>query len=126
MLRQELRKCLRDLHHLEDGSCSARLVIPPTFTGFQGHFPENPVLPGFCLVQSLLVIVEAWMSRSYSLMEIVSAKFFAVVTPDMELRFDCRRSAPAEDVLLVKGKVTSGERKIADLTLRVASAAEET
>jgi 3-hydroxyacyl-[acyl-carrier-protein] dehydratase len=125
MLRQEITEQMRSLATREDGAFSACFSFPPSFTGFQGHFPDNPVLPGFCVIQTVLVMLQAQKGVAVRLREIASAKFFAAITPSMDLQFECRESRTGDDTAKVKALVRSQDRKIAELSLNVAYVPEE-
>lgn len=125
MLRQELKQCMTGFSRQPDGGCTARFFFPPAFTGFRGHFPDYPVLPGFCLIQAALVLLETAQARAVDLQEVISAKFFAAVTPSLELSIECRASPFGENLATVTAHVRTGDRKIADLSLRVAYGGEE-
>jgi hypothetical protein len=93
--------------------------FPPGFAGFRGHFPGNPVLPGVCIVQAALLMVQRWRGQPAVLRELSHAKFYAPVGPDEELGFratdasfadgECRLSVTARTV-----------KKVAELNLRIA------
>ena len=99
---------------LEDGALLADFCFPSTFSGFDGHFPEQPVLPGVCLVQAILVAAEKALDRRLELTEIVLAKFFSVSQPDEILTAVCR-----VDEEMVRAKISCGEERIAEIRLRI-------
>ena len=61
------------------GEVTASFCFPPDFTGFQGHFPGNPVLPG--IVQILMAEVTAGRGNDRLLAEVVRCKFLRPVSP---------------------------------------------
>lgn len=75
-MNTEIQKCMVDR---TEGT--ATFYFPETFIGFSGHFPEQPVLPGVCIIQAALVAAET----SLKLETIRSAKFFNVVLPNQKL-----------------------------------------
>lgn len=101
----------------EEGTFSATFCFPPSFTGFDGHFPDNPVLPGICLVQAVLVAAEQALGQQLSLREIVLAKFISVVLPDDRLTAVCR-----VDEEWVRAKISRGEDRVAEVRLKVTHA----
>jgi len=111
-----------DLLEADKPSLRASFVFPDTFIGFQGHFPGNPVLPGICMIQSLLAIVQASNEKDLSLEEVVSAKFYTVVGPFERLDFDCRERSLEKGSLQVSAKVTSNGKRIAELKINAAIA----
>ena len=118
-LTREIETCLSQLDVRGDGELSARFVFPPRFAGFSGHFPGNPVLPGVCMVQAALVMLQAATRRPVSLQRLVSAKWYAPVKPGDEIRFDGRTSPEDDLTLLLKARIACGADKVADLALKV-------
>ena len=119
-LKRELKSCMSQLIAGETNELSATFVIPSGFSGFKGHFPGKPVLPGVCMVQAALVMLAVWTQAPVTLSNLVSAKWFAPVMPEDELRFVCsgiRKTLPGTTV---KVRITRGGDKIADLSLKVA------
>ena len=98
---------------------TARFCFAREFTGFKGHFPGRPVLPGVCKVQAVLCMLEAAARKTPRLKEIVSAKFFAPVTCEEEVVFAVRRTPDDNGETRISAVVTSGEKKVAEIKLRV-------
>lgn len=48
---------------------------------FEGHFPGMPVVPGVCMVQIILEIMEAFTQKPVRLTEADTIKFLAVMRP---------------------------------------------
>jgi 3-hydroxyacyl-[acyl-carrier-protein] dehydratase len=101
-----------------DGTFSAEFCFPASFRGFDGHFPEQPVLPGVCLIQAVLVAAEQALAKKLELEEIVLAKFIAVTLPDEKLSAACSISGDG----MVRANVVRGEDRIAEIRLRVRDA----
>ncbi len=101
-----------------NGSCSARLAFPPDFVGFQGHFPGNPILPGVCLIEAVLGVLETAYGKSFRLRKIASAKFREPVKPGQALVIDCASSADARG-LRINAQVSSAGGRVAELVLHV-------
>ena len=98
----------------------ARFVFPDTFTGFKGHFPGNPILPGICTVQTVLVSAGAWKKTPLKLEEIVTAKFFFPILPGDELLLSCRPGERKNGNSLLKATASCNGREVAKITLQVA------
>jgi 3-hydroxyacyl-[acyl-carrier-protein] dehydratase len=120
MLRNEIRRAMTALTNSGNAGIEARFLFPPAFTGFQGHFPEAPVLPGVCAVQAVLVMLEAIRQQPVRLRRIAKAKFFAPVAPDEELLFVCRETRRGDGTSLVKASAKAGNRKKVELSLEIA------
>ena len=119
-LEQDIRAALMDVRPGESDEWIARFVFPQGFVGFQGHFPDNPVLPGVCMIQAALVALAACTSGRINLTRIVSAKWFAPVKPGEELSFVIRETAGGEGSAVVKARIACGGKRVAELTLDVA------
>ena len=119
MIRDEIHDCMSDFCSNGNGSASALFVFPQTFTGFRGHFPDNPVLPGLCIVQAALELVAESRKKRPHLKEMINVKFFAVTKPEAKLLLKCHlvEGDPGEDI--IKATVSENDTKVAQLSLRV-------
>ncbi len=118
-LMQEIKQCMSDLAETKKGEVYARFLFPSEFIGFQGHFPDKPVLPGVCKIQAVIAMLQAWEKRDIRLKEIVLAKFFSPVSPEKELVFNYRKQTESNNEALIKASVTGKGKKVAELQLRV-------
>lgn len=91
----------------------------PSFTGFQGHFPNDPILPGVCLLQSLRVGLEKAWAAPFRLTSILNAKFIAPVRPGETLLFAVTETARSPQSISVKAKVTRDRQRVAELSLQL-------
>ncbi|OGV41896.1 MAG: hypothetical protein A2X46_17740 [Lentisphaerae bacterium GWF2_57_35] len=71
------------------GSPSADFVFPGAFTGFSGHFPGQPVLPGVCFIEAAVALLEAWHGREATVRQVSNAKFSRMVLPDQPVALRC-------------------------------------
>lgn len=118
-LVQEIKQCMFDLSGTAEGQVSASFIFSPKFTGFQGHFPGRPVLPGVCMIQAVVVMLQVREKTKIRLKEIVLAKFFSSVSCDEKLVIDCREHTKDSNGALVKASVSGNGKKIAELQLKV-------
>ncbi len=72
----------------EPGCCEGSFVFSADFPGFRGHFPGRPILPGVCLLQTVLVLAEAGSGKKQLLSGVRQLKFFRVVQPGEQI--ECR------------------------------------
>ena len=100
-------------------SIEGTFCFDESFSGFKGHFPGRPVLPGICLVQAALVLAESLSVTSPVLQEVVSAKFFTAVMPGNSISMRCTR-----DGELLKAAVSGEAGRVAELKLKVVCAQE--
>ena len=119
-LTDQILECMSDYRAGADGKFSARFKFPAGFIGFDGHFPGQPVLPGICKIQAVLVLLEQLNGGKQVLMEVLQAKYFAPVTCEQELFFECVKQDSDSAEVIVKALVTSEGGKVAQLSLKVA------
>lgn len=122
---RQIEECMFELTEVDESEVVARFLFPAGFIGFQGHFPERPVLPAVCKIQAAVAVLEAWRRGKVRLNEIISAKFSAPVGSDEEVALRC--SVVMEDVhrALVKATVARNGEGVAKFKLRVTFGAEE-
>ena len=93
---------------------SHRLVVPSNHPTFDGHFPDNPILPGAALLD--LVRDAARLGAGWHILSFPSAKFVKPIGPGDEIviefepsgggraRFSCRRKGD----IVATGMLTFG------------------
>lgn len=117
-MRKEIEQVVTVETPPQDGAFCASFCFPPSFAGFDGHFPGQPVLPGVCLIQAVWVAAELALGRKMDLVEMVLAKFVAVALPDEMLRAECSVS----DDNMLRAKIGRGGDRVAEIRLRVRDA----
>jgi len=65
----------------EEGSINALLEINAGHRIFEGHFPNQPVVPGVCMMQMVREIVEQVLNKKADLSAAAEMKFLAVIDP---------------------------------------------
>ncbi len=93
---------------------SAEITFPVDFIGFRGHFDDQPVLPGVCLVLTVLILAENMEGTALNMQEIVSAKFFSPVPPDFPVRVNCSIADR-----IVRAKLAGDTGRIAEVKIKV-------
>ena len=117
MLRHEIRAAMSDLRR-EEGGLYAHFVFSGAFPGFRGHFPDDPILPGVCTIQAVLVMLESEAGRPVRLDRVQRAKFHATVSPGDAVDITCRVRPGAGDMDDVRATVTRAGNRVAELALR--------
>ena len=102
-----------------NGEPSANFRFREEFVGFQGHFPEQKVLPGVCQLECVKAVLEAWKGQQIRVQEIVSAKYIVPVGPGDEISCRCLDVKEERDVASLRALITRGEEKVSDFRLRV-------
>jgi len=115
-VKKEIDGYLRNFAVEGDGA-TAELSFPVSFSGFQGHFPEQPVLPGVCQIGAAMALAGRMRGAAQVLSEIINAKFVAMVVPDQLLQV---RGSLADGLL--RASITSGGERVAEFKLRVEDA----
>jgi len=59
----------------------AELFINANHKIFEGHFPNQPVVPGVCMMQMIKEIYEKTTGRTTNLVQASELKFLAVINP---------------------------------------------
>ena len=116
-LINDINRCMRDLDIIDVRMATVNFIFDKKFLGFQGHFENNPVLPGVCKILCAIEVIKKWKERDdLELKEINSAKFFMPVTSDEEVTFNCFENESSES-LSVKISILKREEKVAELKL---------
>ncbi len=59
----------------------AELFINADHKIFEGHFPNQPVVPGVCMMQMIKEILEQVIEKQTNLLQAADMKFLAVINP---------------------------------------------
>ena len=91
-------------------------VFPPTFSGFQGHFPQNPVLPAIVQLMTARESIIEHVGRDHLIMEVTRAKFHRVITPDIPVTV-VWTLRELEDVSICKCILETEEGRVSSFTM---------
>lgn len=92
-----MSKLLTDLYKLDDltvvdTSATAKITINKDHIIFKGHFPDNPVMPGVCMMQIIKEITEKITDKKLFMQSASNIKFMAIInpfkTPKLELQLE--------------------------------------
>ncbi len=119
VLHKEIKELFRQVTCHEDGRITAQISFPKSFTGFKGHFPGNPVVPGVCKILSALVLLELVLKKKAYLKTIILSKFFSFVTCDEVITVELSRETKSGPLERVKALFRSADKKIADIQIEV-------
>lgn len=118
-------KFLDDFFHIlsesGQGEYRCRVRMNPAHRIFAGHFPGNPVVPGACLLQMALEILEKHLGRKLFLQKAPDIKFKVSVKPEDELDFAFVKILQEADDVKADVIVEKGETVFAKMTLRFKS-----
>ena len=68
----------------EPNSVSCRIVFNAQHDIFKGHFPQQPVVPGVCMMQMVKELLEAQTDQNLWLRNAGQVKFLQLITPDVQ------------------------------------------
>ncbi|RPH50382.1 MAG: hypothetical protein EHM85_10655 [Desulfobacteraceae bacterium] len=119
ILMQEIYKSMYDLSESPGENITARFLFRSDFSGFKGHFPGRPILPGICKIQAVLAMIEKWHKKNVCLTEISLAKFYIPVFDNQEIIISSGKPDKISDQMNIRASVTGGGKKIAELQLKL-------
>ena len=67
----------------ENGEGPCTFSVPGSFSGYRGHFPGNPILPGIVQLSFIRRLAERRLGLPLRLAGVRRIKYLRVVTPDM-------------------------------------------
>lgn len=102
MLKNKLYQIISS-EQKDESSYSVIVRIDPTHDIFRGHFPQQPVLPGVCLLEMTKEILGELQSTSYRFVSAANIKYAKLVDPtvDNELRFEISVNGTADDTIAI-------------------------
>jgi len=66
-----------------DNQLKAIIELNPEHDVFKGHFPNNPVTPGVCMLQILKELTEQAINKNLFIKECSNVKFMALINPEV-------------------------------------------
>ena len=91
------------------------------FIGFDGHFPDHPILPAMLQILLGIIVSEELCGTRLTLQKLDKAKFMAQIQPGQTITVSCKITRPAagEPQQTIKARVTiaTEEQKAASMTL---------
>lgn len=68
-----------------DNQLKAIIELNPEHDVFKGHFPNNPVTPGVCMLQILKELTEQATNTNLFIKECSNVKFMALINPEVNV-----------------------------------------
>ena len=116
----EVRKQLRSMLRVEPRETGFRAVlrVDPAFSLLPDHFAGNPILPGMCLVQAILLAgAQSQGVANLRLCSLKNAKFLGPAVPGDEVVIDAEVTAGDGGELRVKANLSIGGKRMAQIVL---------
>ena len=102
------------------GKAVATFTFDEGFSGFQGHFPDKPVLPGVCQIECVLALFGHWREQRAKLVEIVSAKYVLPVLPGEVITCNISNvKEAADESISLTASLLKGKERVSDIRLKV-------
>lgn len=68
---------------VQENSYSFEISVNSNHTIFEGHFPNNPIMPGVCMMQITKDIVEDITGSKLFMKKCSNVKFMAIINPEI-------------------------------------------
>ena len=116
-MREQIRLSMTR-HGLQAGRPWACFTFPIRFSGFDGHFPGQPVLPGVCMLQAAVVTLEDWLGQGVEVFEVRKARFLSPISPGQPLEIKCTQHKQTGDCFAAQFTLRgTGDRKTSECTI---------
>lgn len=66
---------------IDDNTIKFKIELNPNHEIFEGHFPNNPIMPGVCMIQIIKELTENFESKQLFLSKVSNVKFMAIINP---------------------------------------------
>ena len=97
-----------------EGSYSYDVLINNKHEIFEGHFPNNPIMPGVCMMQITKDITESLTNSTLFMRKCSNVKFTAIINPDINKNLNLKIDISHEENGDIKVKnITKFEDTIA-------------
>lgn len=104
----------RDGETLENllSSFSVTIYLDPGHAIYQGHFPDNPIVPGVCQLRMITEIISEITGKKMKLLEADNIKFLSVINPNEhpKLTVDCVLKESEEGIFRVTASISDHEQ----------------
>jgi 3-hydroxyacyl-[acyl-carrier-protein] dehydratase len=103
MLLEDFYKIL-SVESISDSQHRATILINEKHVVFKGHFPDNPIMPGVCMMQIIKELTEQITGDSLVMQKLIDVKFTALINPFItpELRLELDINTTEEGLVKVK------------------------
>ena len=97
--------------NISDTQTQTKVLINAAHPIFEGHFPEQPVVPGVCMLQMVKDIVADKAQRNIQLQSLANVKFINVVIPQQhsELDITIKYENSVDNSIKVSSTITANE-----------------
>ena len=108
IISAELRKRLRDCVQTSEQEYACGMEFDPAFTGFDGHFDGNPIVPGVCLIELARVHAEKSLGCRLNTTEISQCRFRSPVMAGMSVTCKLLIRKPDDTHVILQSEIRVG------------------
>ncbi len=116
LLDNQITELIKDKLEYQEENLNLCVKFDKNFIGFDGHFPNNPVLPGVVMIKVIIKMYELYNKKEFTLSQIKQAKFIEPVLADTLTSFHVKSENDIDGIKL-QGKVLKSDKIIAKLSL---------
>jgi 3-hydroxyacyl-[acyl-carrier-protein] dehydratase len=103
MVLKDFYKIL-SLENTNDTKYYAVILVNDKHDVFKGHFPDNPIMPGVCMIQIIKELSETITKSNLTMQTLSNVKFMALINPEVtpELRLELDITTTEDGLVKVK------------------------
>jgi 3-hydroxyacyl-[acyl-carrier-protein] dehydratase len=103
MVLKDFYKIL-SLENTNDTKYDAVILVNDKHDVFKGHFPDNPIMPGVCMIQIIKELSETITKSNLTMQTLSNVKFMALINPEVtpELRLELDITTTEDGLVKVK------------------------
>lgn len=99
---------------INNDTINSKILLNNDHQIFDGHFPNNPITPGVCMIQLVKEILEKTYQLKLQLSAISNVKFTALINPNINQELLINTEVKKEDTLLkIKNVCTFTDETVA-------------
>lgn len=84
-INDEINKCGTKAVQKTELGLEKTFVFPLDFEGFQGHFPNNPILPAVIQVMVVREAIAEHLGHEINVTRVLNAKFLQIIHPNIPI-----------------------------------------
>ncbi|WP_395093362.1 3-hydroxyacyl-ACP dehydratase [Vaginella massiliensis] len=102
-----------DTNEIAENRFVVTLALNAAHPIFRGHFPNNPVTPGVCMMQIIKESTEKILQQPLQLIKLSNVKFMAIINPEKNPKLFLELSISNEEDQVKVKNVTKFDQTVA-------------
>ena len=82
MLNKDFYK-IQTINQVDANTIHVSILLNKNHNVFNGHFPNNPITPGVCMIQAIKEIAQTQVNSLLFIHKISNVKFTAIINPNV-------------------------------------------